>query len=142
MGGVKGADNPSSKRILLVNTGEIFDSATQLCEKYPQYCLSKVCAICRGDRMSHKKATFRYVDENGEIKETGKPLTYEGVHDLRSQISYNNKNDKVAILDVTNNIKYETALSAVGIKNVSPLLRGLRRNNGEYVFKGIRYKLL
>lgn len=67
MFGIYGSENPSSKRVININTQEIFDSVTDLCKKYPKFDVSKVSAVCRGDRITTLGYTFRYLDENNNI---------------------------------------------------------------------------
>lgn len=69
MYGKLGALNPTSIPMIDLTTGEKFDSVSDYCRKYPEFQLSKVCAVCRGDRFSHKGHQFAYLDkETGDIK--------------------------------------------------------------------------
>lgn len=74
MFGLHGSANPTSKRVINLNTNEIFDSVAELCEKYPKLTISKVSAVCRGDRQTTGGYTFRYLNDNGEIIENGNDI--------------------------------------------------------------------
>lgn len=63
MWGVTGANNPSSKRVVNLATGRMYDSAT-ICAQVEGVNLSHVCATCRGERGSTNNVVYRYVDEN------------------------------------------------------------------------------
>lgn len=51
----------NARRVLCITTGEIFDTATK-CAKYYNLCISKICAVCRGERKTHGKMKFKYID--------------------------------------------------------------------------------
>ena len=73
MFGKIGALNPTSIPMIDLTTGEKFDSVSDYCRKYPEFNLSKVCAVCRGDRFSHKGHKFAYLNkETGEVKKLSK----------------------------------------------------------------------
>lgn len=74
MYGRTGKDNPSSKRVINLTTNEIFDSVEDLCRNNPWYGHSKVCAVCRGDRKTHKGCVFRYLDDDGNIIENSNKI--------------------------------------------------------------------
>lgn len=74
MFGRKGKDNPSSKRVINITTNETYDSVEELCENNPEYSHSKVCAVCRGDRKTHKGCVFRYLNESNEIIHNGNEI--------------------------------------------------------------------
>lgn len=63
MYGKKGKLNPTSKRVIELTTGKIYDSASLAAEDL-QLNFSHVCAVARGTRGSHKGYVFRYLDEN------------------------------------------------------------------------------
>ena len=63
MWGVTGANNHSSRRVINLSTGRIYDSAT-MCAKEEGLNLSHLCATCRGDRGSINNTVYRYVDGN------------------------------------------------------------------------------
>ena len=73
MYGKFGKENPFAKRVLIVSTSEIFDSVSDLIRAHPEYAngLSKICAVCRGDRKTYKGQKFRYVDNDGAIIDNG-----------------------------------------------------------------------
>lgn len=66
MYGKRGALNHTSKRILDLTTGIIYESA-MLASDELDLNFSHVCAVARGKRGSHKDHVFRYVDENNNI---------------------------------------------------------------------------
>lgn len=66
MYGIRGEDNPSSKRVKDIFNNTIYASATDASEKLGLQ-LTKVCACARGDRISVGGYVFRYVDKNGNI---------------------------------------------------------------------------
>lgn len=66
MYGKRGALNNTSKRILDLTTGIIYESA-MLASDELDLNFSHVCAVARGKRGSHKDHVFRYVDENNNI---------------------------------------------------------------------------
>lgn len=69
MYGKIGSLNPTSIPMIDLTTGEIFESVSDFCRKYSDFQLSKVCAVCRGDRFSHKGHKFAYLDkETREVK--------------------------------------------------------------------------
>ena len=80
MYGRVGADNPTSKRVINLATKEILNSATEMAEK-EGLSVSKVCAVCRGERGTAGGRIFRYLDEEGNIIE---PENVKGV--LRRKI--------------------------------------------------------
>lgn len=67
MYGRKGSDNPTSKKVYNVTDNIVYDSAT-LCAKALGLELTKICAVCRGERASTGNKVFRYII-NGEIQE-------------------------------------------------------------------------
>lgn len=59
--GKSGALSATSKRVIDVDTGIIYDNAT-ICAETLKLGVSKVCAVCRGVRGSTGGKVFRYVD--------------------------------------------------------------------------------
>ena len=66
MYGRLGKDNPTSKRIIDLTTGKIFDSVMDICREYHYNNgeFSKICACARGDRWFTNHKTYRYLDAN------------------------------------------------------------------------------
>lgn len=66
MYGIKGKDNKSSKPIIDLTTGVIYDSVTIAVEQlgFDNKCLTKIAACARGAKTSAYGRIFRYVDEN------------------------------------------------------------------------------
>ena len=95
MYGIKGKNNKSSKAIIDITTGEIYDSVTIAAESIGvgKDGLTKIAACARGIRTSAYGKIFRYLDENM------KPIFVEIP-----------KNKKIIhpILDITTNIEYNT----------------------------------
>lgn len=63
MYGKVGSLNATSKRVIELTTGRIYESA-MLASKELGINFSHVCAVARGTRGSHKGYVFRYLDEN------------------------------------------------------------------------------
>lgn len=63
MFGKKGSQNVTSKKIVELTTGKIYESASLAAEDL-NINFSHVCAVARGKRGSHKGYVFRYLDEN------------------------------------------------------------------------------
>lgn len=66
MYGRKGMNNPSSKRVINLTDNIIYDSAT-LCANSEGLSISKICAVCRGDRATTGNKQFAYLDENDKV---------------------------------------------------------------------------
>lgn len=69
MYGKTGSQNPYSKRILNVTDGIIYSSGTDCAknENIPNSCISKLYAVCRGERKTVLNKVYRYIDENDNI---------------------------------------------------------------------------
>lgn len=66
--GKSGALSPTSKKVIDLDTGITYVSATE-CSKQTGISLSKICAVCRGERVTAGGHIFRYVDKpNIEVK--------------------------------------------------------------------------
>lgn len=63
MYGKTGQLNNTSKKIVELTTGNIYESAN-LAAKDLQINFSHVCAVARGERGSHKGYVFRYLDDS------------------------------------------------------------------------------
>ena len=98
MYGKKGKLSPSSKPIIDITTGEIFDSATEASIHLGLGAsgVTKICASARGDRHSAYKHIYRYLEND-------KPII------VNLPISERNVN---YILDLTENKKYKDLESA------------------------------
>lgn len=140
MYGRRGRDNPSSRPVIILETGETFGSVLELCRVYPQFSNSKVCAVCRGTRYTHKKHTFRYLDENGVIIDNGIPTDIVDVNKLKHEHVSKNANS-IKLVDLTNNIVYDSVVKAVGDKK-HKLYQALKRHNGECICDGIHWKII
>jgi hypothetical protein len=71
MYGITGGNHPSSKRVLCINNGMIFDSATEA-SRWAKCNHSKLCMCCRGERKScgqlnGEKLKWKYI-EDGEVQ--------------------------------------------------------------------------
>lgn len=64
MFGIKGRNNPSSKKVMNITDNKCYDSATE-CAEIEGLSMSKICAVCRGDRATTGKKVFRYLDDLG-----------------------------------------------------------------------------
>lgn len=71
MYGKTGALNPASKQVVDIDTGEIYENAT-ICAKLTGLNLSKICAVCRGERASTGGHRFAYVGKTKTISSTVK----------------------------------------------------------------------
>ena len=77
--GKVGEDNSSSRRFIDLTTGEVYIGVSDFCRTHPEFSLSKVCAACRGDRVTTHGHIFRYLDENNDIIDNGIELTSQTV---------------------------------------------------------------
>lgn len=128
MYGIKGKDNASSKPIIDLFTGKTFECVSDFCRKHPEFQLSKVCAVCRGDRKTTRGHMFRYIDKNGDI--------------INNKISIQ---DYQYIINVTTNEKFpriKDAFNAYKKKNqkISMLYQRLSDNNGICEWNGCIWK--
>jgi len=139
--GKLGADNPSSKAVIIVDTGEVFSAVSEMCRKYTDFLVSRVCSVCRGERYTYKGHIFRYLDADGHIIDNGLPTTFSEIHLLKhNNLSSVSKNKK-RILDVTNNVLYESVVDAVGKRYQRSLLRKLH-DVDECDYHNIHWKLI
>lgn len=65
MYGKRGELNATSKKVIELTTGKIYNSAMLAADDL-QLEFSHVCSVARGDRGSHKGYVFRYLDENNK----------------------------------------------------------------------------
>ena len=63
MYGKRGELNATSKKVIELTTGKIYNSAMLAADDL-QLEFSHVCSVARGDRGSHKGYVFRYLDKN------------------------------------------------------------------------------
>lgn len=98
MYGKKGKLNPTSKPIIDITTGDIFDSATEASVHLwlDTSSITKICVSARGDRHSAYKHIYRYL-ENGKPVIVNLPISERNVD---------------YILDLTENKKYKDLESA------------------------------
>ena len=68
MYGKVGELNPTSRPVKDMQTNKIYSSATE-CALDLGLIISKICAVCRGDRGSTGGRVFRYIDEDGNVIE-------------------------------------------------------------------------
>lgn len=66
MYGKIGELNPTSKRVIDLTSGKIYGAASDIARELGKD-VSKICAVCRGDRGSAYNRIFRYLDDNGNI---------------------------------------------------------------------------
>ena len=59
---LNGSDNPTSRRVICINTGDIFDTVTQAADKYNTY-PTTVTKACKGKRKTAGEMTWQYYDE-------------------------------------------------------------------------------
>lgn len=65
MYGKRGELNITSKRVIELTTGKIYESASLAADEL-KVNFSHVCAVARGERGSHKGYVFRYLDPNNQ----------------------------------------------------------------------------
>lgn len=117
MYGKRGGGNPSSKSVININTNEKFDCVSDLCRKYPNFSVSKVCAVCRGDRKTTNGYTFRYLDSNGNIIENNNAIN------IKYLINYMTNEKFIRSIDAFNKYKRKG-------QDSSTLYAKLKKNNG------------
>ena len=59
---MNGADNPYSKKVICINTGEIFDTITQAADKYNTH-PTTISKVCKGKRKTAGEMTWQYYDD-------------------------------------------------------------------------------
>jgi hypothetical protein len=127
MYGKKGSLNTTSKRVIDLTTGIIYESASQCAEilNLGTGAFSKVCACARGERHSTYNRVFRYVDENDNPIIVPLPYitkTITTIIDITNNKIYNSIND---IVD-------DTGFSFSGI---SLVLKGKRKQIRGHVYQ-------
>lgn len=126
-----GIDNPNSKKIICINTGEIFNCISDACKKY-NVCDRCISACCKDTR----KTTGVHLD-------TGERLEWqfydEWLIKLKqcSKIIQNKKSDEKRVMCIETNKIYNSITDAadsvsVHRTNVSKVCRGIRKTAGGY----------
>lgn len=60
---IKKAINARKKKVQCIETGEIFESATEAARKVPKTTQSKICMVCRGQRNTCGGYHWRYIEK-------------------------------------------------------------------------------
>ena len=141
MYGKRGKDNPASIPIIDITTEERYDSASSFCRENPSFDVSKVCAVCRGERYTYKSHIFRYINEDGSIKDNGVPTNMDDIREIKSNNVSKNPTS-LPIEDTTNHIIYRSITEAVGKRYKRCLCRKLKSEGRECDYHGIHWKLL
>ena len=126
MYGIKGKDNPSSIPVINITKNRIYASATE-CAEIEKISISKVCAVCRGDRASTNYCIYRYLDKDENIVEP--------------YVKMKVKNIRVVNLDtneIFNSIK--DAQRKYDKHTHDALIQALKRGNGSCIWKEYRWK--
>ena len=121
MFGKKGKLNPSSIQVYNVTDDVYYDSATE-CHEKTGLSISKICAVCRGERATTGNKVFRYVID-GEIKNVS-PKTKRksrSVKNIETGKIYNSCVE--ACVDVYGDKKF-----------IDRVYNSLRRNTGIWVY--------
>lgn len=106
MYGKTGALNPTSKQVIDLDTKVVYPSAT-ICAKELGLSLSKVCAVCRGDRGSTQGRRFRYVGHEDIISKLQRKTKRIYNHDVH-KMYYSMKD---ACIELTGDDKSYSALA-------------------------------
>lgn len=105
MYGRTGALNPTSKEVIDLDTKIIYPSAT-ICAQELGLSLSKVCAVCRGDRGSTQGKIFRYVGQEDTVSKLQRKTKRIYNHDKQTMYY----SIKEACIDLTGDDKSYSAL--------------------------------
>ena len=118
MYGVKGKDNKSSKPIMDLTTGIIYDSVTIAVEQLglDSKCITKVAACARGTKTSAYGRIFRYVDADNKPVQV--PVEYNTktiipIKELYTGIVYNNETEAANDLGITKSYVSQILLGKV-----------------------------
>lgn len=126
MFGKKGSLNQTSKRVINLNSREIYESISYCAEK-EQISASHISAVCLGKRGSVNGKVFRYIDKFNNI--------IEPLHNTKI------KNRKVINLDTgeifNSATEAEYLLSGKKQGNISKVCNGLRKT-----YKGYRWSFI
>lgn len=139
MYGKTGSNNPTSKKVIDITTNTTYDSVSDLCRGMG-FELSKVCCVCRGERLTHKGHIFRYLDDEGNIIDNGKTTSIAEIKNYKSKLYA--KTNSIKILDKTNNIVYNSLIDAVGRRYISNLSRKLRQCGGKCRYHNIDWEII
>jgi group I intron endonuclease len=112
-----------AKKVICVETQEIFDTTIDCSLKY-NIQRSDIRQVCKGERISAKELTFRFLDSNNNIIEVETPR---------------NKRE-TPIICITNGKRYKStneACKELGVRSqhVSAILRGRQKTTLGYSFK-------
>lgn len=91
MYGRTGSLNKTSKKVIDLTTGIVYDSALEASRKL-NLCFSHICSVARGVRGSTGDRVFRYLDAKGNIIQPPKVVP------IKSYSTYNNILDKYQYL--------------------------------------------
>lgn len=127
MYGKVGRLNPRSKRVININTGEIYESAN-ICAKELGLSFSHICSVCRGTRGSAGNFVFRYVDSNDNIIVPDKATEKR---DIKKIVNVNTG-------EIFDNCK--KAVESIGYKVASNLSNKLKSGNGVCYFANTLWK--
>lgn len=111
------------KKVICIETQEIFDTTIDCSLKYGIQ-RSDIRQVCKGERISAKELTFRFLDSNNNIVEVETPI---------------NKRE-TPIICITNGKRYKStneACKELGVRSqhVSAILRGRQKTTLGYSFK-------
>ena len=110
-----GADNPSSVKVVCINTGEIFDTINDACEKY-NICACNVSSCCKNKR-----------NATGNHPETGEKLIWQYYDEwliepkeyIIDYVDTNDTNKKKRIICIETNKIYDSIAEAADSVNVN-----------------------
>ena len=127
---VSGKNNPRSRKIILLNTGEVFDYINQAVEKYGVN-HRHISACCRGKRKSAgvidgKPATWMYFEDYEKLSE-------EEITKIKNQEVANNGGRPKAVICTTTRKTYSSVSEASRQTGIAPSSISLCCN-GKYKF--------
>lgn len=126
MYGRRGKNNPCSIPVMNVTKNIKYDSATQ-CAEIEQISVSKVCAVCRGERATTNNCVYRYLIDNK-------------IQEIDSKIH----KKTIAVVNLNTEEYFESIRDA--FKKYDPdatfdsLSQALKRGNGSCIWKGYKWK--
>jgi len=125
MFGKKGENNHTSKPVINISDNIAYVNATQ-CSELENVSLSKICAVCRGDRATANYKIYRYLDDEGNIIE---PIVKM-------------KQKSKSVINIDTGLLYKTVHEAElsQDKNSNNLATALRQGNGVCYWNGSRWK--
>ena len=83
---------------------------------------------------------MRYINESGNIIDNGISTDIDEVNKIKRQHISKNATS-IRLIDLTNNITYNSVVEAVGDKK-HKLYQALKRHNGECICDGIHWKVI